>query len=188
MDTLLTARAGSKQLTLLEELLPTLNAEGEKASVQLAVAAYRAGVGTAANFALGGFDTHAQHDMKHPVEMGALLDLINLIWQTVDEAGIAHRTIMLIHSDFGRTRYCGDGKNDRSISSMIVVSGLPKFMGARNPLRLDPQTLEPLPKGESGVIIRPEHVHRNLRNLVGMMGSPLDQRFPLTPEHDLKLF
>ncbi|MCA9661355.1 MAG: DUF1501 domain-containing protein [Myxococcales bacterium] len=204
MDTLLTTRLGSGQLQRLEELIPNLGANGEEARVQLAIAAYRAGVGTAVNFARGGFDTHTSHDSRHGQAMGDLLKLVNFIWQQVDEAGIAHRVVMLITSDFGRTpTYGGNGYNGNMgkdhwpISSMIVVSGLKEFQGNRtvgytdtgfSPVPLDPETLLPAGEGVEGVRIRPEHVHRNLRNLVGMSGHALDQRFALVPEHDLKLF
>jgi uncharacterized protein (DUF1501 family) len=101
MDTLLAARLGSDQLQRLEELLPTLNGQGDQARVELAVAAYRAGVGIAANFARGGFDTHSNHNAAHRNAMAALLNLVNMLWAKVDEAGLAHRTVMLITSDFG---------------------------------------------------------------------------------------
>jgi len=202
MDTLLAARLGSDQLQRLEELLPTLNGQGDQARVELAVAAYRAGVGTAANFARGGFDTHSNHNAAHRNAMAALLNLVNMLWAKVDEAGIAQRTVMLITSDFGRTPRYGNntgynanaGKDHWPISSMIVISELPGFEGGRtlgltdewhSAISLDPQTLEP---AQGGVRIRPEHVHRNLRDLLGMKDGAIDKRFPLSPEHDLKLF
>jgi len=195
MDTLLTARLGSDQLKRMEELLPTLTGQGEAARVELAVAAYRAGVGIAANFSRGGFDTHSNHDAAHTDAMSKLLDLVNMIWAKVDAAGVAERTVMLISSDFGRTpTYNGNnGKDHWPISSMIVVSGLPGFQGNRMvgltddghmPILIDPVTLEP---SESGVRIRPENIHRNLRDLIGIQPA-IEQRYPLSPEVELQLF
>lgn len=204
MDSLLATRLGSAQLKQLEELLPNLDAEGDEARVQLAVAAYRAGIGTSVNFARGGFDTHTNHDSLHGQAMGDLLKLINFIWQAVDDAGIAHRTVMLITSDFGRTPTYGSsgyngnmGKDHWPISSMLVVSGLKEFKGDRvigstdagfSPVPLDPETLLPAGEDVDGVLIRPEHVHRNLRNLVGMKGHALDKRFTIAPVDELELF
>ena len=204
MNTLLAARTGSDQLKRLEELLPTLQGTGQTAQVELAIAAYRAGVGTAVNFARGGFDTHSNHDASHRTAMTNLLDLANLIWARVDAAGIAERTVMLITSDFGRMGNGGppgyngnNGKDHWPVSSMIVISGLPGFQGNRvvgrtteghSIIPLDPATLEPAANPNQGVRIRPEHVHKNLRDLLGITGSEVDQRFPLNPEHDLALF
>ncbi|MCB9567945.1 MAG: DUF1501 domain-containing protein [Myxococcales bacterium] len=199
MNTLLTARLGSDQLKRLEELLPSLNGTGTEAQVELAVAAYRAGVGTAANFARGGFDTHGNHDATHSDAMGKLLELVNMIWQKVDDAGIADRTVMLMTSDFGRTPgYNGNnGKDHWPISSMVVVSEHPDFVGDRvvgltdeghSPIALDPDTLEPADDPAKGARIRPENVHKCLRDLLGITGGPVDKMFPLSPMTDMTLF
>jgi len=194
MDTLLTTRLGSDELKRLEEVLPTLGAS----SVDLAIAAYRAGIGTAVNYDVVGFDTHSNHDSAHRSRMGGLLGLANTIWAKAEAAGIAHRTVMLITSDFGRTPgYNGNGGKDHwPVSSMILVSGMPEFKGNRVigrsnsghvPILIDPNTLEPAGEGVPGVRIRPGDVHRGMRDLFGMTGDSLDERFPINSNIDLKL-
>jgi len=194
MDTLITTRLGSDELKRLEEVLPTLGAS----SVDLAVAAYRAGIGTAVNYVVGGFDTHQNHDAAHSSRMNGLLGLANNVWAKVDAAGIAHRTVMLINSEFGRTPgYNGNnGKDHWPVSSMILISGMPEFKGNRVigqstaghvPIMLDPDTLEAAGDGVNGFRLRPGHVHRGIRDLVGMTGDPLDERFPISASVDLRL-
>jgi len=194
MDTLLTTRLGSDELKRLEEVLPTLGTS----SVDLAIAAYRAGIGTAVNFDVQGFDTHSNHDAVHRNVMGSLLGLANSVWAKAEAAGIAHRTVMLLTSDFGRTPgYNGNnGKDHWPVSSMILVSGMPEFKGNRVigqstsghvPIMLDPDTLEAAGDGVAGFRLRPGHVHRGIRDLLGMTGDPLDERFPIGGGIDLKL-
>jgi len=201
VNSLLSSNVSAENLAKLSSLLPTLDAANEKGRVQLAVAAYLAGIGSSANFVTTpalGFDTHANHDVLHGAAMGKLLDLVNFIWQTVDEAGIADQTVMLITSDFGRTPMynANNGKDHWPITSMIVVSEVPQFQGnvvhgltdeGHNAIPLDPVTLMPS-EAEDAVIIRPDHVHRSLRDLVGITGTEMDQRFALEPKDDLKLF
>jgi hypothetical protein len=193
LDTLMTARLGSDQLKQLEELLPVLNGTGEENRIRLAVAAFRAGIGSAANFSRGGFDTHGNHDAAHRTRMGDLLNLMNMIMREVEDAGIADKTIMLVSSDFGRTPgYNGNnGKDHWPITSMIVVGEAlegNRVIGTTDEnhraIPVDPNTLQP---SDSGVRIEPQHVHRNIRDVLGMRGTAIDQMFPITPQTDLKL-
>ncbi len=197
MGTLHTARMGSEQLKRLEEILPALNGNTNKARAQLAIAAYSAGIGTSLNIAMGGFDTHSNHNAAHSEAMRRLLDLVNFIWNVLDTSGLSEHAIMLISSDFARTDYNGNaGKDHWPISSMIAVSGMPGFAGnrvvgatdaAQNAKMIDSETLEVTDDPEMGVVIRPDHIHRSLRDFLGMGGSELDMRYPLETEVALPL-
>ena len=194
MDTLLTTRLGSDELKRLEDVLPTLGTN----PVDLAIAAYRAGIGTAVNFVVEGFDTHQKHDTDQPARMGELLGLANSIWAKAEAAGVAHRTVMLVNSDFGRTPAYNNrtGKDHWPISSMLLLSGAPGFRGNRvigqttaghMPLMLDPNTLKPAGDGVNGFRLHPGHVHRGLRDLFAMRDTALDKRFPIPEDIDLRL-
>jgi hypothetical protein len=189
MDTLMTSRLGSDQLKRLEELLDANIAGGDEGRIQLAIAAYRAGIGTSVNLSRGGFDTHGNHDQNHSNSMSNLLELINTVWFHVDQAGIAQDTVMCITSDFGRSpNYNGNmGKDHWPVSSMIVVTE--KAQGGRTvgtsddghrPIGVNPNNLNP--DEENGTRITPTHVHRAIRDLVGMAGTELDTMFPMVPE------
>jgi hypothetical protein len=186
-DTLMTARLGSDELRKLEELL-VLDGNGEENRVALAVAAFQAGIGCAVNFARGGFDTHGNHDNNHSNAMRQLLTLVNVIWEKVDAAGIADKTFMVINSDFGRTPgYNGNGGKDHwPITSMICVSEAiegNRVVGMTDeehrPIPLNPSTLAM--DMDNGVRIEPQHVHRSIRDFLGMQGSNMESMFPLNP-------
>lgn len=193
LDTLMTARLGSDELAQLTELL-TLGGNQQENRIRLAIAAFQAGIGCAANFTRGGFDTHGNHDQNHSNRMRDLLVLINTIWTLVDEAGIADRTFMVVNSDFGRTpNYNGNmGKDHWPITSMICISdGIEegnRVVGVTDdghrPIMLNPSTMQ---EDGDGVRIEPQHVHRNIRDFLGMQGSAVDDMFPLNPADDLKI-
>jgi len=198
MDSLYSTRLGSDELKRLETLI-----KPGMGSVDMAIASYQAGICTAVNFSPYrggdlGFDTHVNHDNVHVNAMNTLLALVNKVWAKAEAAGIAHRTVMLINSEFGRTPgyNSNDGKDHWPITSMILISGMPEFKGNRvlgrtneghAPIPLEPATLEPAGDGVSGIVLQPSHVHRGVRDLLGMKGAPLDERFPISSDVDLKL-
>lgn len=199
LDTLMTARAGSSELKLLQEVLPEPDANGDNRKAQLIVAAYKAGIGVAANLSMGGFDTHGDHDARHTPRMNALLRVVNFLWAEAARQGVEDKLVVLITSDFGRTPgYNGNmGKDHWSVSSMIAMgNGIPgdrvvgRTADGHTLVPLDAGTLtEEAPEGEDGVRIQPMHVHRALRRKLDVAGSDLDAAFPLgSDEDDLPIF
>jgi hypothetical protein len=195
VNTLMTARLGSEQLSLLQEVLPVPDASQEFRRVQLMMAAYKAGIAVAGNIARGGFDTHDNHDANHRPAMTNLMALVNRIWQEAELQGVADRLVVMIGSDFGRTpSYNGDaGKDHWPVSSMMLMGqGVPGgvTVGAsddgHNPRMLDPATLEPTDDPAVGVRLQPRHVHAAVRRLLGVEGSAADAAFPLAiPEEEV---
>lgn len=195
MSTLYTSRVGQNELKQLIQYLPE---QFERATLrrqaQLALAAYRAGICVSANLALGGFDTHGNHDDSHIPRLDQLCDGVDFLLTAAEEQGIADRVVVIVGSDFGRTPGYnqGNGKDHWNISSMMLAGpGIPgnRVIGVtderHNPLDLDPVTLEPK---EGGIRIKPGHIHKALRKLAGIADHPLVQRFPLSEEEDLPLF
>jgi len=89
--------------------------------------------------------------------------------------------LVVVGSDFGRTPNDNgdDGTDHGSVSSMFVMgSGVPgngvvglTYEG-HNSISLGPDTLQELPEdAEVGTRISPDHVHRNLRRLLGVEGT-----------------
>lgn len=199
LDTLMTARTGADQLKLLQEVLPEPSGNADFRKCQLIVAAYKAGIGVAANIAKGGFDTHDDHDNRHRPRMNELAAIVNFLWQEAASQGVEDKLVILVASDFGRTpSYNGDGGKDHwSVSSMIAMgAGIPgnrvvgKTSDGHTLMPLDPTDLtQSVDNDEDGVRITPMHVHRALRRVLDVEGSDNDTPFPLgTDEEDLPIF
>lgn len=195
VDTLMTARLGSDQLSLLQAALPEPDPDGNYRKVQLMMAAYKAGIAVAGNMAVGGFDTHDNHDAKHRPRMTALMALIDRIWQEAEMQGVADRLVVMVGSDFGRTpNYNGAaGKDHWPVSTILLMGqGVPGgvTVGAsdsgHNPRMLDPATLAPTDDPAVGVRLQPRHVHAAVRRLLGVEGTAIDAAFPLgIPEEEM---
>ncbi|MEX1363507.1 MAG: DUF1501 domain-containing protein [Nannocystaceae bacterium] len=199
LDTLMTARTGADQLKLLQEVLPEPNGNGDFRKCQLIIAAYKAGIGVAANLSKGGFDTHDDHDNRHRPRMNELMAMVNFLWAEAASQGVEDKLVVLITSDFGRTpSYNGDmGKDHWSVSSMIAMgAGIPggRVVGRTSDghglLPLDPTDLtQTVDNEEDGVRITPMHVHRAVRKVLDVEGGDPDVLFPLgTEDDDLPIF
>lgn len=197
LDTLMTARTGADDLKLLQEVLPEPNANNDFRKCQLIIAAYKAGIGVAANLAMGGFDTHSSHDTDHKARMNTLLRMVSFLWAEAARQGVEDKLVVLMSSDFGRSPgYNGNaGKDHWSVSSMIAMgNGIPgdRVVGRTS----DGHTLVPLdattltePAEDEGVRIQPMHVHRAMRRVLDVNGSDIDAAFPLgTDDDDLPIF
>lgn len=188
MELLRGARAGDNELATLEEYLPAVPDDSGNAlrrQAELAVACFTAGVTCSATLSMGGFDTHANHDVNHALPMQNLLDGVI---HAVDEArrqGIDDRLYVLVASDFARTPQYNDGsgKDHWSVTSMLLMG--PGIQGGRVvggtdagqfPVTVNPKTLV---EDAAGVRITPGHVHAALRDLLGIADSEPALRHPV---------
>ncbi len=197
LDSMLTARLGADELQRLEEFLPTPNGNGDFRRIELMIAAYKAGICVAGSIQRGGFDTHDDHDSRHIPQLTSLYGVLNFLWAEAERQEVANDMVVVVGSDFGRTpNYNGDnGKDHWSISSMMLMgSGVSgnRVVGltdeGHNPIELDPNTLEEAAEGaEETTRISPDHVHRNVRRLLGIDGSDVDEAFYLPVDHDIDL-
>lgn len=195
INTLYTARVGRNEVRRLSEYLPeTFEDDGLKRQCQVACAAFKAGIGKAANLTIGGFDTHGNHDDSHFPRLANLMQGVDFLWDEAERQGIADRLVVMVGSDFGRTPGYngGNGKDHWAFTSVLLMgSGIPgnKVIGVtddgHSPLPLDPATLQP---AQSGIRIEPKHIHFALRKLAGIQDSePARQLFPLIGTEDLGL-
>jgi len=197
LDSMLTARLGADELKRLEEFLPTPNGNGDFRRIELMIAAYKAGICVAGSLQRGGFDTHDDHDARHIPRLTDLYNVLNFLWEEAERQEVADNMVVVVGSDFGRTpNYNGDnGKDHWSISSMMLMgSGIPgnRVVGltdeGHNPIALDPDTLEEASEdAEVTTRISPDHVHRNVRKLLGIDGTDVDETFYLPVDHDIDL-
>ena len=188
------SRTGSNELKKLQQYLPEmLDNSGNplRRQIQVAVAAYRAGITVSVNLDIGGFDTHGNHDAQHIPRLAQILDGIDFLVTETDMHGLSDRFVLLVGSDFGRTPGYNDtqGKDHWAITSVMMMGkgiGGNKVIGEtderHNTFSVDPKTLQ---KSDSGIHIEPRHLHDNLRKLAGIESHELMTQFPLIlPEAD----
>jgi hypothetical protein len=160
---------------------------------QVALAAFRSGVGVAANLVVGGFDTHGDHDNQHIPRLVQLLRGVDYVFAQADAMGLVDRLYVVIGSDFGRTPWynAGNGKDHWAVTSLMMAG--PGIHGGRviggtdagfQPMTFDPKSLKASTNGQR---IQPQHLHHALRKLGGFETGFLAEQFPL-PGEGLPLF
>lgn len=189
-------------------------------SARIALAAMSAGICRCANLSMNGFDTHSNHDDIAPGSAGHRLRLkelfvtIDYVWERAKALGIDHKIVMVVGSDFGRTRYnnpnfqigssgTAPGKDHWPITSMWImgddvtapgVIGMtealdgPAGMSAKR-VAVNGDTIEITddPESPTNTLIRPVHVHHALRCLAGVQTTDLAQRYALHRPSDFPL-
>ena len=192
------AKLGQQDLRRVTDALPNEFADNQRhRQVQVALAAYQAGLSASVSIAMGGFDTHGNHDGNHIPNLVEFVNIADFAIQEAERLGIANKVAIVMGSDFGRTPgyNSGNGKDHWPVTSMMMMGpGIPgnRVIGATDArhgkMVLDPNTLSVLgASGQaSGVELSIEHVHRALRDLVGVPAS-FRSSFPLAGQ-DLPLF
>jgi hypothetical protein len=200
MGTLFTARTGQNELKKLKIELDKLTAanngqleQGLRGQVQIALAAYKAGICIAANVSPpAGFDTHGDNDRQQYNGRSLMLDGVDYLMEQAGALGVKVR--VAVSSDFGRTPAynMGNGKDHWAITSMMLMGdGIKgdRVIGGtdegHNALKIDPKTLQ---LSDSGVQLKPGHIHRALRKLAGIDTNAVVQNFSIKEEEDLPLF
>ena len=167
-----------------------------KQQAQLAVLAFKAGVAVSADLYLGGFDTHDDHDEDQGWLLGNLTDSVNYLWEYAELQGVADRMVVVMGSDFGRTnKYNAEGGKDHwPIGSFIIMeknrSWTNRVIGETDDLHfaheINARTLQRDDAG--GTKIYPKHIHKALRQYLGIANSQASLQFPFNNTEDLPLF
>ena len=187
MDQLTTVRNNDLSLENLLAYLPEEVSEGLKGQADIALAAFASGLAVSANLSISGFDTHGNHDLDQTDALTEILDGIDHLWQQIELHGLQDKVTVVIGSDFGRTPFynSGDGKDHWNITSIMAMgAGITgnRVIGATDEnfeaLKLNPDTLE---TDSNGIIVTPQHIHRSLRDFLGVQ-SDLDSLFPIAVE------
>lgn len=185
LSNIITTRMGSNELELLQSYLPEPLAENPiRQQIQIAIAAYKAGIAISATFGMNGFDTHDNNDSNQNSVRSTLFNHVAFMWDEAERQGVSDSIVCVMGSDFGRTPAYNNrnGKNHHSITSMMLMGyGIEgnRTVGStdsgQNARRINPDTLS---NDDSGIVLRPAHVHAALRELAGV-SAELDQKFPL---------
>lgn len=160
---------------------------------QVAAMAFKAGVAVSANIGMGGYDTHSNNDQQQTDQSMQLYRALDFIFDMLDAMGLADQTYVVVGSDFGRTPYYNmqDGKDHWNITSMLFAGPkIPKgkLLGATDdtfkPLTVNATSLK---ADTAGIRIETKHIHKALRKIAGISGTPIDAEFPIAGE-DLAIF
>lgn len=187
-----TVRNSDVSLETLLQYLPDDVSDGLAGQAEIALAAFASGLAVSANLNAGGFDTHGDHDINQTESLTDLLEGLDHLWNQIELLGLQNKVTVIVGSDFGRTPFynTGDGKDHWNITSIMAMgAGITgnTVVGATdknfNALKLNPGTLLP---DSNGLIVTPQHVHRSLRDFLGVQSS-LDKLFPIAVE-PLNLF
>ncbi len=195
LDNLALARASRDQLRALILSLPSdLGSSTDengfnnplRQQAQLALICCSAGLTVACDHAIGGFDTHQNHDNSHRPQIQQLENGVGYLWDTAEELGVANRLVVLVASDFGRTPGYndGNGKDHWPISSALIMKKNAPWANrvvgvtdeGHNAISINPSTFQP---SSGGIHVLPAHVHQAMRRLAGIENHVYSRRYPL---------
>jgi uncharacterized protein (DUF1501 family) len=146
-----------------------------KQQMQGSLLVFKSGLGSAADLALDGFDSHDIHDPVSETLLAHFADAVHFFWDYAQELGLADRILLVIGSDFGRTNFYndGNGKDHWPIGSyMVMERDAPwgdRMVGLTDELHsAKPINVETLQEDAKGLVMTPAHVHKALRKYLGL--------------------
>jgi uncharacterized protein (DUF1501 family) len=153
---------------------------------EIAMSSFKAGICVSANLSIGQFDSHANNDRDQMKLIPELLAGVDYAVKRAESLGIRDRLVVVIQSEMGRTPHYnqGNGKDHWSIGSIMFLGAgirgnrvLGETDGGQFARPFDPKSLTS--GGETGIRIRPEHIHTALRQHAGISEHPFARQFPL---------
>lgn len=181
------AQLNSKALQRVTPHIPKTSPKERLASqANIALASFKAGVCVSANLSIGQFDSHANNDRDQMKLIPELLAGIDYLVTRAEELKIREKLVIIAQSEMGRTPTYnkGNGKDHWSIGSiMFMGNGIRgnRVIGATDEQQfltpINPSTLAI--DQEKGIRVRPEHIHRSLREFAGIDGHAFSKQFPL---------
>ncbi|MCA9137636.1 MAG: DUF1501 domain-containing protein [Planctomycetales bacterium] len=184
---LYSAQLNSKALERISPFVPeTSPRQRLSQQVDIALASFRAGVCVSANLSIGQFDSHANNDVDQMKLIPELLAGIDYAVMRSEELQIREKLVVIIQSEMGRTPTYnqGNGKDHWSVGSIMFMG--PQIQGNRLIGATDEnQFLVPINPGtlltdsETGIRVRPEHLHAALRDFANIGDHKCSQQFPL---------
>ena len=181
------AQVNSKALQRITPHIPTeIPKERLSQQAEIALASFKAGVCVSANLSIGQFDSHANNDVDQMKLIPELLAGVAYFIRRAEDLKIREKLVVVVQSEMGRTPDYnkGNGKDHWSIGSIMFLGpGIrgDRVVGATDEKQfhvpLNPKTLAC--EKETGIRVRPEHVHEALRQFAGVADHPLSKKFPL---------
>lgn len=184
---LYSAQLNSKALERVTPFVPESSPrERLSQQVDIALASFRAGVCVSANLSIGQFDSHANNDVDQMKLIPELLAGVDYAATRAEELKIREKLVVVIQSEMGRTPSYnkGNGKDHWSVGSIMFMGpGVQgnRVVGATDEnqflVPINPHTLAT--DAETGIRVRPEHLHLALREFAKVADHKCSQQFPL---------
>lgn len=181
------AQLNSKALERVAALIPQEIPKQRLAQqAEIALTSFKAGVCVSANLTIGQFDSHANNDRDQMKLIPELLAGVDYLVRRAEDLHIRDKLVIVMQSEMGRTPNYnkGDGKDHWSIGSIqFMGAGIKgnRVLGATDEKQflvpVNPRTLAL--DEQSGVRVRPEHIHLALRELAGIESHAFSKKFPL---------
>jgi len=188
------SEAGTANIVAIKNKMPANPSSGKLFNPEMVAALLASGECASAGFACGeNFDTHHDNDIGQSSKANSLFQQINYLWAELERHGIADKTTVMIGSEMGRTPWYNgnNGKDHWATGSVIIMAdGIGNRMigdSGRDlrPGKVNVDTLEP---DENGIEITIQHIHRALRDRLGLqVGTALNSKYPM-PVESLSLF
>ena len=181
------AQLNSKALERVTPYIPKTTPKGRLSlQADIALASFKAGVCVSANLSIGQFDSHGNNDPDQMRLIPEFLDGIDYMVTKAEELKIRDKLVIVIQSEMGRTPTYnkGQGKDHWSVGSiMFMGSGIRgnRVIGTTDnkqlPTPVNPKSLAN-DKGK-GIRVRPEHIHKALREFAQIDKHKYSSQFPL---------
>ena len=181
------AQLNSKALERVTPYIPKVSPKGRLSlQADIALASFKAGVCVSANLSIGQFDSHGNNDPDQMRLIPEFLAGIDYMVTKAEELKIRDKLVIVIQSEMGRTPTYnkGQGKDHWSIGSiMFIGSGIRgnRVIGATDNNQLPtPVNAKSLSNDrEKGIRVRPEHIHKALREFARIDKHKFSSQFPL---------
>ena len=182
---LISAMNSPASVSGLMNYIPGELSDGMVGQAELVSAAFASGMSIAGNLKITPFDSHSNNDRHQMQNLQELAAAIAKLWDMAEQNGYDDRLTVLVISEGGRGPFynTASGKDDINQSSMIIMSK--HISGDRviqatddlyvaNPINPITHDID-----ESGELILPRHVHRELRQLLEIDSALID-KYPIS--------
>ena len=181
------AQLNSKALERVTPYIPKASPKGRLSlQADIALASFKAGVCVSANLSIGQFDSHGNNDPDQMRLIPEFLDGIDYMLTKAEELKIRDKLVIVIQSEMGRTPTYnkGQGKDHWSIGSIMFIGQDirgNRVIGATDNNQLPtPVNAKSLSNDrEKGIRVRPEHIHKALREFARIDKHKFSSQFPL---------
>jgi hypothetical protein len=181
------AQLNSKALERVTPYVPKTSPKNRLAQqADISLASFKAGVCVSANLSIGQFDSHNNNDRDQMKLIPEFLAGVDYLVTRAEELKIREKLVIVMQSEMGRTPTYnkGNGKDHWSIGSLMFMGqGIKgnRVVGATDEKQflapVDPLSLSV--DQEKGIRVRPEHIHKSLRQFAGIDAHPFSEQFPL---------
>jgi hypothetical protein len=189
------AQLSSKALKRIRPYIPeTEHPDRLPRQIDVALAGFKAGICTSANLDMGQFDSHDSNDPDQLRLIPEFLAGIDYAMEKAETLAIRDKLVVIIQSEMGRTPWYNQtgGKDHWSVGSIMFMGhGIRgnRVIGATDDgqrlMPINPETLDI--DEQSGIRVRPEHIHLALREHAGIDNHPFARRFEMDVEPQERL-